>query len=159
MATDITQGIRSMFEQLWNRGELATVDQQCAPGYQAHLSLVGDLDREGLKQMVRTFRSAFPDLKLRIEDLTTSGNSATVRWIATGTHRGDLMGIPATHRSGDTTGIDVFRFEGDQIREHWGVWDVYQMLQNLGVAPALGGATTGAQSGVQTPSPAPEARH
>ena len=155
MATDITQDIRNIYEQFWNRGDLSAVDPLFGPDYLAHMSLMGDLDQEGLKQMVRTFRSAFPDIRFHIDDLLTSGDTVIARWTSSGTHKGEFMGIPATQRSGTTTGIDVFRIEGGKVREQWSVWDALRLLQNMGVVPTMGVA---AQPLEQQP-PAPDARH
>lgn len=157
MAADKTQAIRNLYEQLWNRGDMSAADQLCGPSYLAHISLMGDLDTDGLKQMVRSFRSAFPDVRFRIDDILTSGNTFVVRWTSSGTQRGELMGIPPTNRSGETTGIDIFRFEDDKVSEQWSVWDAWKMMQNLGVAPKMG-APLAAQP-LQQPSPTPEARH
>ena len=48
------------------------------------------------------------------------------------------MGIPPTGKQVQITGIDLFRFSGDKIAEHWGVFDQLGMLQQLGVAPSPG---------------------
>jgi predicted ester cyclase len=49
------------------------------------------------------------------------------------------MGIPATGKSIDVQAIDIVRFGDDGLaHEHWGVFDVMAMMQQLGVVP--GGA-------------------
>jgi predicted ester cyclase len=42
------------------------------------------------------FRAGFPDLRVSIEDLLTDGDRFASRATVTGTHTGDLMGMPAT---------------------------------------------------------------
>ena len=53
-----------------------------------------------------------------------------------GTHEGEFMGIPATKKKFRVTAIDVCRFdESGKISEHWGVFDTFGMMMQLGVIP------------------------
>lgn len=94
--------------------------------------------REGLKQFVSMYRGAYPDLHITIEDMIAEGDKLVVRFIARGTHKGTLMGIPPTGRQVTVTGIDILRFEDGKMAEHWGNQDILGMMQQLGVIPALG---------------------
>ena len=56
---------------------------------------------------------------------------------ATGTHQGELMGIPPTGKRVDVQLIDIMKFDNaGLVREHWGVVDMMSMMQQLGVVPA-----------------------
>jgi predicted ester cyclase len=138
MAIDINARVRESFEELWHKGNLDFIDQRCTPDFRCHDVLVGVLDREGLKQHVRTMRTAFPDLRFRIDEILTSGDSVAVRWTATGTNRGELMGNPPTNRGGSVEGMEFIRMSGEKQREMWVNWDVFGMLRNLGLAPQQG---------------------
>jgi steroid delta-isomerase-like uncharacterized protein len=59
------------------------------------------------------------------------------RWRMHGTHRGELMGIPATGRETTTSGITIHRIRDGKIAEAETVWDQLGLLQQLGVVPAL----------------------
>jgi predicted ester cyclase len=48
----------------------------------------------GAKEFMKTYISAFPDLRFDIDQMLASGEFVVTRWTATGTHRGALMGIP-----------------------------------------------------------------
>ena len=52
-----------------------------------------------------------------------------------GTHRGNMMGVPATGKAIDAPAIVIFRIEGDKVAEFWGVFDRLGMLQQVGAAP------------------------
>ena len=70
------------------------------------------------------------------EDVLSSGDKVVARARATGTHQGELMGIPATGKSIDVQFVDIIRFGDDGLaREHWGVFDSMTMMQQLGVVP------------------------
>jgi predicted ester cyclase len=46
------------------------------------------------------------------------------------------MGMPATGKGVDVQAIDIVRFGDDGLaHEHWGVFDVMAMMQQLGAVP------------------------
>jgi predicted ester cyclase len=71
------------------------------------------------------------------EDVLVSGDKVVARARATGTHRGEFMGMPATGKRIDVQLIDIIRFGEDGLAiEHWGVFDALTMMQQLGAIPA-----------------------
>ena len=94
--------------------------------------------RDGVKAFLGMFLSAFPDLTFTIEDQIAEGDRVVTRWTATGTHNGELMGIPATGKQVTVTGLDINRFSGGKSVEHWGQFDQMGMMQQLGVIPMPG---------------------
>jgi predicted ester cyclase len=83
------------------------------------------------------YRAAFPDLRMVAEDVLASGATVVASVRATGTHQGELMGMPATGKRVDVQLIDIIRFGDDGLaHEHWGVLDALGMMQQLGAAPA-----------------------
>lgn len=93
--------------------------------------------REGVLEFFRMYRTAFPDLRMEPADVLTSGDKVVARVRVTGTHRGVLMGMPATGKSVDVQLIDIIRFGDDGLaHEHWGVVDALAMMQQLGAVPA-----------------------
>jgi steroid delta-isomerase-like uncharacterized protein len=92
--------------------------------------------KEGVKTFFRMYVAAFPDLKMHAEDVLTSGDKIVTRGRATGTHRGEFMGMPATGKAIDVQLIDIVRFGDDGLaHEHWGVFDTMAMMQQLGAVP------------------------
>ena len=92
--------------------------------------------KDGVKAFFRMYLAAFPDLRMRAEDVLVSGDKVVARVRATGTHQGEFMGMPATGRSIDVQLIDILRFGDDGlVREHWGVFDALAMMQQLGAIP------------------------
>jgi steroid delta-isomerase-like uncharacterized protein len=92
--------------------------------------------KEGVKQLFRMYRAAFPDLRMEAQDILVSGDKVVARVRGTGTHHGEFMGMPATGKSVDVQLIDIIRFGDDGLaREHWGVFDSLAMMQQLGAIP------------------------
>jgi steroid delta-isomerase-like uncharacterized protein len=94
-------------------------------------------DKEGVLAFFRMQRAAFPDLKMDPQDVLVSGDKVIARARITGTHRGELMGMPPTGKSVDVQLIDIIRYGDDGLaHEHWGVVDLMAMMQQLGAIPS-----------------------
>jgi predicted ester cyclase len=83
------------------------------------------------------FRAAFPDLHLTVTDQFEEGDKLVSRWTATGTHKGELMGIAPTGTHVTVTGITIGRFQSGKLVESWENGDTLGLLQQLGVVPVL----------------------
>jgi steroid delta-isomerase-like uncharacterized protein len=97
---------------------------------------------EGFKQTVELYRAAFPDLAFTIDDIFSDGEMVCTRWSSTGTHDGDLMGIPATGNQTNISGISIDRVVDGKVAESWVHWDNLGLMQQIGVFEAAG-ATAG----------------
>jgi len=91
---------------------------------------------EGLAQFVSMKRSAFPDLRITLEDGMAEGDKAVTRWIGQGTHQGELMGIAPTGNQVTITGITIHRIEDGKIVEEWENWDALSLMQQIGAVPS-----------------------
>jgi len=74
---------------------------------------------EGLKQLIAAYRTAFPDLKMSLDDIFGEGEMVAFRWSVSGTHLGDWLGIPPTGNHITATGITIFRIAGGKVVESW----------------------------------------
>ncbi len=131
---------RRYFEEL-NRGNLAILDELCSPEILHHTTLSPQPVR-GLvkvKQMVASYQMALPDLHYNLEQLVlvAEGELVSMRWTATGHHRGSFQGIPPTGKFCTLTGMSIYRFENGKIIERWVVNDDLGMLAQLGMPRPL----------------------
>jgi steroid delta-isomerase-like uncharacterized protein len=127
---------RRLTEEVFNRGNLAAVDEIMASDYVNH-SAPPNLPRgaAGTKAFVSMFRAGFPDLHITIEDMVAEGDKVAVRHVTRGTHLGVFLGIQPTGRSVEVSGIDMVRISSGQIAEGWGIIDQLGLMQQLGVGP------------------------
>jgi steroid delta-isomerase-like uncharacterized protein len=131
--------VRRWIEEGWNKGNLAVIDQVYAPNYVQHEPAPETVNSsEALKQYVSTYLTAFPDLNLSIEDLITEGDKVVWRFKSTGHHNGPFMGLPPTGKTGNITGIVIFRLENSRIAEGWVNIDTLGLLQQVGMIPMPG---------------------
>ncbi len=91
---------------------------------------------EGLAQFVSMMRSAFPDLRITVEDDMAEGDKVVTRWTGQGTHQGELMGIAPTGNQVTMTGITIHRIEDTKIVEEWSNWDALGLMQQIGAVPS-----------------------
>ncbi len=120
------------YEEAWNQGNLAVIDEVVAADYVANSKLRIE-GSTALKQYISAFRTAFPDIHFTIEDQIAEGNKVVSRWTASGTHRGRLMGIAPTGKIGTVRGVSVVLVVNGKIQEDWISWDQLGMWEQLGV--------------------------
>jgi steroid delta-isomerase-like uncharacterized protein len=131
--------IRRVYEESWNQGNLALLDELIGSDYEEHDPNYPQPVRgaEGLKQYIQMFRTAFPDVHFTIEDIVGEGDTVAVRHTGRGTHQGELFGIPPTGKQLTVTGMTCHRFVNGKLVESWVNVDNLGMLQQLGVIPAM----------------------
>ena len=129
--------VRRFYDEFASQGNLSLADELVAEDFVDHNPGVPDIapGREGMIQVFTAFRSAIPDMRMTVEDQVAEGDRVVSRATVSGTHQGELMGIPATGKSFSIGIIDILRLEGGKIAEHWGESDTMGMMQQLGVAP------------------------
>jgi len=134
---DHTNSIQRLYDVI-NAGDLDGFSRQLADDFVEHDG-VPELPptKAGVVQYFQMLIAAFPDRHVKVEDVIACGDKAVARVQVTGTHKGEFMGIPATGKSAAVALIDITRFSDDGLaREHWGVVDMFALLQQLGVIPA-----------------------
>jgi steroid delta-isomerase-like uncharacterized protein len=130
--------VRRYWEEVWNKGNLAVADELIASDFDGHPQPSDpDFGRgpAGQKQLVGMYRTAFPDVRMTIEDMTAEGDRVVLRWTARGTQTGAFMEIAATGKPTTVTGMVLNRLAAGKIAEGWGNFDALGMMQQLGVIP------------------------
>ena len=91
-----------------------------------------------MKQFVSMYRNVFPDLNFTIEDQIAEGEKVGTRWVAYGTHQGELMGIAPTGKRVTVRAFTLQRFSGGKIAEDWAHYDALGMMRQIGAVPEPG---------------------
>jgi len=140
MTTEENKAIVSrFFEEVFNKKNLAFLDEYATPDAIDHLVPPNmPPGREGSKQFIAMFLTAFPDLHAHLEDIVAEGDKVVTRTSYHGTHTAPLMGIPATGKAISSHGIDITRLANGKTVEHWGELDLLGLMQQLGVIPTPG---------------------
>jgi steroid delta-isomerase-like uncharacterized protein len=142
-STDRLKLVSAFFEEVWNDGNFGFIDEHYSSDFTLHalwqntaLGGDGEVASEQAKKVIGTWREAMSDLFLTIEEAFVDGDMVVMRHRCAGTHDGELMGIPATDRYGEITGVTMTRVASDgKITDAWTCWDALYLLQQLGVVP------------------------
>ena len=100
-----------------------------------HLSADNPLDPERVERVFAMIQRAFPDLHAAQADSVTEGDKVACRWMMSGTHMGELMGVAPTGERVTVMGIDMICVADGEILGYWGEFDVMGMLRQLGITP------------------------
>jgi steroid delta-isomerase-like uncharacterized protein len=136
MTTDANIAIvRRLFDEGWNKGDLAVVDELVAADAVSHHDgpVTG---REPWKESITLYRSFFPDLLYTIDDVIAADDKVVARWTAVGSDTVGFLGMPPTGRQAAVTGITIYRLAGGRLVEHWDEFDLAGLLQKIGIIPA-----------------------
>ena len=133
---------RRLLEEAFNVGNIDVIDELVTTDFVNHDAALPEamVGPDAAKATISGYRSAFPDLRITIEEQIADEQGVATRWSAKGTHEGDLMGMAPTGKQATVTGITIDRIVDGRIAESWTNWDTLGMLQQLGVVPVL--ATT-----------------
>jgi hypothetical protein len=119
MSAKLKAAVREFYDRGWNQGDLSVIDELFSPEYQDHdaAAQTGASGLGAARRFIEMFRAA--------------------RWIASGTHEGTLIGVPATHRRVEVSGISIDRFDEEgRFAEGWGNWDGIALLRQVGALPS-----------------------
>jgi steroid delta-isomerase-like uncharacterized protein len=136
MSEENKQLVRRWFEQVWNQGRVDAIDEMFAADGLAY-GLAEDpnegMGPSGFRDLHTTFRGAFPDMTIKVDDVIAEGDKVAVRCSVRGRHRGDHLGIAATDTPVDFTGLLIVRICDGKIVEAWNNFDFMRMNKQIGV--------------------------
>ena len=124
------------FEEVWNKGRAEAIDEMFAADGVAHgLTDASGAELRGpahFREFHRSFREAFPDIRVTVEDVLAEGDKVSGRCSVRGTHRSDALGFAVTNRAVAFDGMCIVRIRDGQIVEAWNNFDFLSMYQQLG---------------------------
>jgi steroid delta-isomerase-like uncharacterized protein len=89
-----------------------------------------------LKAFAEGIFAAFPDFKIEPTARFVAGGWAGMEWIMSGTHKGDLPGMPATNERFSIRGATILEVESDKIKRCSDYWDLTTFLKQVGLMPS-----------------------
>lgn len=129
--------VRDFIDGLFSAGDPGAVDKYLAEDFINHDPPFGvSPDRDGMRIAGTMMRAGFPDWSSELHELIAEGDLVVERFTASGTHRGEVMGVAGTGRTVSLPGINIFRLRDGLIVERWGRLDELGLLRQLGLVPA-----------------------
>ncbi len=136
---DVNKGlVRRLFEDGFNRGDLAAVDDLVSPDVVTHNPIILDAPEgaDSIRGGIEMIRKAFPDVEVEILDLVAEGDKVASFIRMSGTNEDDYRRGGATNRRGTMRAFFIWRIADGRIVESWGVADRFDFLQQLGIVPS-----------------------
>ena len=128
--------VRRNTEEVQGGGNFAVFDELFADDFLDHTPQPGRTpDKAGARELYKVLRAAFPDFHAEIHWQLADGDRVTTYKTYHGTHLGEFFGVVPTGRKVQFETVDVMGVRDGQIAEHWGVANLFSLMQQLGVAP------------------------
>lgn len=133
MAHDNAAIVRAWFDGVWNDRRADLIDALLTPesvcfGENGPIRGIDEFK----ERQHAPFLAAFSRLHIQIDDLIEQGDQVVVRWTAVGTHDGDGLGFPATHKPAQFSGITWVRIRDGKLIEGWQSSNIPLVFRDLG---------------------------
>ncbi|HTD04844.1 ester cyclase [Undibacterium sp.] len=125
--------IRRNTDEVQGGGNFALFDELFADDFLDHTPQPNCTpDKAGARALYQVLRTAFPDFHAIIHWQTGDGDRVTTYKTYHGTHKGEFLGVAPTGRKVHFETVDVMRVQSGKITEHWGVANLFSLMQQLG---------------------------
>jgi steroid delta-isomerase-like uncharacterized protein len=129
--------VRRNTEEVQGRGNFDLFEELFANDFVDHTPQPNTTpDKDGVRKLYHVLRGAFPDFHAYIHWQAADGNLVTTYKTYHGTHEGPFLGVAPTGRLIHFETVDVMRVREGKITEHWGVANLFSLMQQLGALPA-----------------------
>jgi predicted ester cyclase len=125
--------VRDLTEQVFNQHDAGRIKEYYSQGAKWHGGALGTV--EGGENMINLFRSVFsgiPDLRAVEQEVVAQGDTVVVRLVVEGTHKGNLLGIPATGKHLRWDAVDLYKLSGGKVSEVWAGDDFLAVMIETG---------------------------
>ncbi len=128
-----TATIRLWYEEGWNKGNNeALIPKVFHPEWSDGNPIRPESEGlEGMYELVKFYKQAFPDAHFTITHLFADETHATVRYEVQATHRGEAFGIPATGKKFTSTGLVIYEMKDGKIFRSWQELDLMGIVNQL----------------------------
>lgn len=124
--------LRSYIQEVWVEGRPDAAVEFLDDDYRRHVSPTRPpLGRAEQIELLKGFRTAFPDISIEVEDVIATGDRLAFRSVMRGTHRAPFLGIAPTGQQVEVSLLDIWRIRRGKVVEQWGGPDTYDLTRQL----------------------------
>jgi len=125
--------VRRNTEEVQSRGKFDVFEELFADDFVDHTPQPGMTpNKDGVRDLYHRLRVAFPDFRADIHWQAADGELVTTYKTYHGTHQGMFLGVAPTGRKIHFETVDVMRVRNGKITDHWGVANLFSLMQQLG---------------------------
>ena len=126
------------FYPLFEKGDWAGIEAIVAPEFKDHSPMIPEgtaSNRDSLMKYLKMTKEGYPDLKFEVMHVAGVDDMVFVHYRFTGTNTGPFMGMPATNKKIDYTGVDLLKIKDGKAVEHWDYADNVTYMKQMGMMP------------------------
>jgi steroid delta-isomerase-like uncharacterized protein len=88
-----------------------------------------------MRDFMKVFYDAFPDLRIEIRNVVGSGNSVTAEYDLLGTMRGEFLGRKPTGKAFRIKAVSIYEHNGTLFTKETVYYDSASLFSQIGVVP------------------------
>jgi steroid delta-isomerase-like uncharacterized protein len=125
--------VRAFIEAAFNQHQPDRAAEYLTADMKWHGGTLGTVEgRENFAGLISAIVAALPDLRNVEQDIIAERDIVSVRAVVDGTHKGELLGIPASGRHVQWDAVDVYRVADGKIAEEWAADDLLAFVYGVG---------------------------
>jgi predicted ester cyclase len=123
--------------RVFGQGKPELVEELLAPDYVSHAPGDPEPSRgpEAIKDIVRAYHSAFPDINFTVEKQVAEGGHDGYPLNRPRHPSGEFMGVAPSGRRIEVSGMSMDRISGGRIVENWNNWEALELMRQIGAIP------------------------
>ena len=125
--------VRAFIDAAFNRHEADKAAEYMTTDIKWHGGTLGTVEgRDNFAGLIGAIVTALPDLTNIEQDIIAERDIVSVRAVVEGTHKGELLGIPASGNRVRWDAVDVYRIADGKIAEEWAADDLLAFVYGVG---------------------------
>src|ERR1700680_4441667 len=126
------QIVRAFIEAAFNQHQADRAADYLTSDVKWHGGTLGTVEgRDNFVGLISAIVAALPDLRNVEQDIIAERDIVSVRAVVEGTHKGDLLGIPASGRHVRWDAVDVYRVADGKIAGGWAADDFLAFVDGV----------------------------
>lgn len=146
-ATRDSEQLVEAYARIWNNQEYEHIPDVVSQSYVLHDPMApeqlpgpkGEIHGpDGLERYIRAVTPAFPDMQMTLDEMVSRDNVVLTEDTFTGTHDGELFGLPPTGRNIEVTEMQKYHIVDGKIETQAVYYNVEDIKSQLGLTfPAV----------------------
>ena len=128
------QTLLRWFEEVWNQRRREAIDEMLAPDCLVHEGEASSKGPEEFKPFFDRMHAAFSGIHVTPHEIISEGDLVCLRWSVKMRHTGDGLGMPATGKQLQASGMSMVRFANGRFAEAWQNWDMLGLMEQINSA-------------------------
>ena len=128
------KGLAAEYAAIWNEQEFSRLSDVVADSFTFTSPTAGTIEgRENVEAYAREVTEAIPDFEITVHEMLAGEDLVMSEGTLSGTHEGELDGIPPTHETFEIRDMARFVVEDGKLREERAFFDRREFFEQLGL--------------------------